>query len=307
MSAARTFQLVGVPYTSMAAPGGIANAISVYRDLDLAERLAELGVADDGDMNLPAPSGARGRSGLLNEEALDYLVEATHETVHSIRDRGRVPLVIGGDCPVLLGGLASIGPGTGPGLVMIDGHEDAWPPSLSETGEASDSELGIALGLISDLPPTLAAWTPLVAGSRVALLGPRDSEEIAEGGATSVAPRVAFFLDDRGIADRGPGRAAVEALEAVGEGEVWLHIDLDVLSSTEFPAADYLQPDGLDWSELYELAATVLASPDAAGLSIAIYNPDRDPGGALARKVVDFVVRLVKGASEPRWRSVTDR
>jgi len=293
----RPFQLVGVPYTSMAGRGGIANAISVFRDLDLAERLAELGVADEGDMKLKEPSGVRGPSGLLNEQALDHLVETTHELVHAIRDRGRIPLMIGGDCPVLLGGLASIGPRTGPGLVMIDGHEDAWAPSLSETGEASDSELGIALGLISDLPPTLAAWTPLVVGSRVALLGPRDADEIADRRAVSVAPQVAYFLDGRGITDRGPGRAATEALEAVGEGEVWLHIDLDVLASTEFPAADYLQPDGLNWSELEELAATVLAAPDLAGVSVAIYNPDRDPGHAVARKVVDFVVRMVDESS----------
>jgi arginase len=136
-----------------------------------------------------------------------------------------------------------------------------------------------------------------VAGSRVALLGPRDSDEIADRDATSVATQVAFFLDDRGITDRGPVPAAVEALKAVGEGEVWLHIDLDVLSSTEFPAADYLQPDGLSWAELEELAATVLAAPNLAGVSIGIYNPDRDPGRAVARKVVDFVVRIVEKSS----------
>jgi Arginase family len=176
-----------------------------------------LGVEDEGDMTLKGPSGVRGPSGLLNEEALDHLVERTHATVHSIRDRGRIPLMVGGDCPVLLGALASIGPGTGPGLVMLDGHEDAWPPSLSETGEASDSELGIALGLISDLSPTLAAWTPLVAGPRVALLGPRDSDEIAKRGGTPVAPHVALFLDDRSVTARGPERSAVEALERSGK------------------------------------------------------------------------------------------
>jgi arginase len=248
-------------------------------------------------MKLEAPNGVRGPSGLLNEQALDHLVETTHELVHAIRDRGGIPLLVGGDCPVLLGGLASIGPGTGPGLVMVDGHEDAWPPSLSDTGEASDSELGIALGLISDLPPTLADWTPLVAGSRVALLGPRDADEIADRGVMSVASLVAFFLDARGITDRGPVRAAAEALTAVGEGEVWLHLDLDVLSSAEFPAADYPQPGGLSWSELEQLAATVLAAPDLAGVSVAIYNPDRDPGRAVARKVVDFVVRMVAESS----------
>jgi arginase len=288
------FELVGVPYTSMAEPGGIANAISVFRDLDLAERLARLGVEDDGDLDLREPSGTRGPSGLLNEQALDHLVETTHTTVHAIRDRGRIPLMVGGDCPVLLGGLASIGPGTGPGLVMADGHEDAWPPSLSDTGEASDSELGIALGLISELPPTLAKWTPLVAGPRVALLGPRDSDEITERGAASVAPQVALFLDDRQVRERGPERAAVAALEAIGEGEFWLHIDLDVLSSTDFPAADYLQSGGISWSELHELAAAVLAGPGLAGISVVIYNPDRDPTLAVAPRVVDFVVRIVE-------------
>jgi arginase len=293
------FQLIGVPYTSMAEPGGIANAISVFRGLGLAERLAKLGVGDDGDMTLEDPSGARGPSGLLNEHALDHLVETTHETVHSVRDRGRIPLVVGGDCPVLLGALASIGPGTGPGLLMVDGHEDAWPPSLSETGEASDSELGIALGLISDLPPTLAKWTPLVAGSRVALLGPRDSAEITEKGAVSVAPHVALFLDDRGVTERGPERAALAALDSIGEGEFWLHIDLDVLSSADFPAADYLQPGGLNWAELQQIAATVLASPQLAGVSVVIYNPDRDPSSTVAPMVVDFVVRMVEESTSP--------
>lgn len=288
------FELVGVPYTSMAESGGIANAISVLRDVGLAERLARLGVDDGGDMGLKEPSGTRGPSGLLNEQALDHLVETTHTTVHAIRDRGRVPLMVGGDCPVLLGGLASIGPGTGPGLVMVDGHEDAWPPPLSDTGEASDSELGIALGLISDLPPTLARSTPLVAGGRVAVLGPRDSDEIAERGAASVAPHVALFCDDRQVLDRGPERAAGEALEAIGEGEFWLHIDLDVLSSADFTAADYLQPGGLSWSELHELATTVLAAPGLAGISVVIYNPDRDPALTVAPMVVDFVVGIVE-------------
>jgi arginase len=288
------FELVGVPYTSMARPGGIANAISVFRELGLAERLARLGVADLGDMELREPSGTRGPSGLLNEHALDHLVETTHTTVHAIRDRERVPLMMGGDCPVLLGGLASIGPGTGPGLVMVDGHEDAWPPSRSDTGEASDSELGIALGLISELPPTLAKWTPLVAGRRVALLGTRDSDEMTERGVDSVAPHVGLVLHDRQVRERGPERAAVEAVEAIGQGEFWLHIDLDVLSSADFPAADYLQPGGLSWSELDELAAAALSAPGLAGVSVVIYNPDRDPGLTVAPKVVDFAVRIVE-------------
>ena len=60
------WELTGVPYTSMKEPGGIARAISVLRAEGLAERLAEVGVGDAGDLVLAAPDGDRGPSGLLN-------------------------------------------------------------------------------------------------------------------------------------------------------------------------------------------------------------------------------------------------
>ena len=187
-----SWELVGVPYTSMARPGGIAEAIGVLRSVGLAERLGDRGVRDAGDLRLEGPSGQRGPSGLLNEQALSRLVVTTRDMVRAVHGRDRVPLLLGGDCPVFLGALAAIAGGErAHGLIMIDGHEDAWPPELSETGEASDSELGIALGTISvALPPPLDEWVPLVDPAHVALLGPRDAREIARGGATSVRSRV---------------------------------------------------------------------------------------------------------------------
>ena len=65
---------------------------------------------------------------------------------------------------------------------MLDGHEDAWLPSQSPTGEASDSELAIALGLVTGgLPAPLDRLVPLLDGSDVALIGPRDRAEIDAG------------------------------------------------------------------------------------------------------------------------------
>lgn len=32
------------------------------------------------------------------------------------------------------------------GLIFVDGHEDAWDPHRSGTGEAADSEIALALG-----------------------------------------------------------------------------------------------------------------------------------------------------------------
>src|ERR671918_686848 len=101
------WELIGVPYTSMARPGGIAEAIGALRSAGLAERLAGLGVPDTGDMELDAPSGERGPSGLLNEQALAQLVVTTRDLVSAAHGRDRAPLLVGGDCPVLLGALAA--------------------------------------------------------------------------------------------------------------------------------------------------------------------------------------------------------
>jgi hypothetical protein len=90
---------------------------------------------------------------------------------------------------------------------MIDGHEDAWPPELSETGEASDSELAIALGRVDErLPSPLDELTRLVDPEHVALLAPRDATAVAEGGTSSVRPDVACFLDDREVRGKGASR-----------------------------------------------------------------------------------------------------
>src|SRR5262249_61140760 len=121
-------------------------------------------------------------------------VEATRGRVHTARRSGRRALLVGGDCAVVLGALAALANESEVGLVMLDGHEDAWPPSLSPTGEASDSELAIALGIVSDrLPAPFDRFVPLLHRGNVALLGPRDSAEIRSKGVGSIRDEVSFF------------------------------------------------------------------------------------------------------------------
>jgi arginase len=229
------WRMVGVPYTSMRLPGGIARAIEVLRSRDLAVRLARLGVADAGDLRLQDPAGVRGASGLLNEAALAELVEATREaTLRARRQGGRI-LLVGGDCPVMLGALAALREhAEAPvGLVMLDGHEDAWLPSQSPTGEASDSELGIALGLVSEsLPAPLDRLVPLLNPADVALLGPRDRAEIEAAGGRSLRGQVGLYLDaDESRQAENPGGSALHQLDV---SEFWLHVDLDVLATDAF-------------------------------------------------------------------------
>jgi arginase len=282
--------LIGVPYTSMAKPGGIAEAIRVLREAGLAEELAtRADVHDAGDLDPTEGNPVRGASGLLKEDALTQLVESIELAAGRSLDRGRRPLLVGADCPVLLGALAAGRERHGEvGLLLVDGHEDAWPPRASDTGEASDSEVAIALGAVENLPQRLERRMPVLAPEDVAMLGPRDREELEAANVESLRSKVALFRDDREVSAHGAAASAHDATAALGH-PFWLHLDLDVLRTEDFPAADYLQPGGLTWAELSEIAAVVLAHERCLGASIVIYNPDLDHGRTTAARVVRFI------------------
>jgi arginase len=291
------FELIGVPYTSAAEPGGIATAIRVLREAGIVESLgARADVDDGGDLELLEGTGERGPSGLLNERALGRLVTATRDAVTRSLERGRRPLLVGGDCPVLLGALAA---GRAvrrkPGLLLIDGHEDAWPPERSPSGEASDSEVGIALGRAAAVPAPLDDLVPLLTPDGLAMLGPRDRRELEEEAVQTLDGTVALFLDDGAVRAGGATaapRRAIAALDPASDS-FWLHVDLDVLRTDDFPAVDYLQPGGLSWRELLEIVAPALADQRCFGCSVVIYNPELDPDRTSAARLVRFLSDLV--------------
>lgn len=296
-------ELIGVPFTSMAAPGGIARAVDVLRSAGLVERLRAAGeIHDAGDLAVLEGDGVRGRSGLLNEAGLARLVVATREAVASALGHRRLPVLVGGDCPVLLGALASTRDRHGScGLLFVDGHEDAWPPARSMTGEASDSELAIALGSVdTPLPQPLAHLVPLLPPQAVAMLGPRDRAELERDGVPSLSGTVALFRDDEALRAEGPSAAARQAIEVVARAApaFWLHIDLDVLRTDQLAAVDYPQPGGLTWSELQQITTTAAGDRSCAGASIAIYNPDKDQGTEGASRLIAFAAGLVATARD---------
>jgi len=182
--------LIGVPANSSGTVDGVARAPAALRQRGLATALARHpGFTDAGDLALPVPVPVRGPSGLLAEDALVAIIGQVAQAVAAARRRGRFPLLLGGDCPVILGALAALqAEADRPGLLFVDGHEDAWPPRVSPTGEAADCELGLALRLFdAGLSPQLRAVLPRLDPADVAAVGPRDMGELAGLTATALA------------------------------------------------------------------------------------------------------------------------
>jgi arginase len=293
----RTIGLLGVPTNSAGTIDGVARGPLVLREEGLVEALLRHAkVHDYGNVTLPDPSSTReSRSHVIDPDGLDALVARVREAVAPILDNGHLPLVIGGDCPLLLGCLAASSGRDRVGLLFVDGHEDAYLPVQSSTGEAADMELAFALGLAdASWSPELATLLPLVAPADVQILGARDAESLRAEGVASLRERVALVDGERLAAD--PARIAASACASLPD-PWWFHLDLDVLSTEALPAIDYPQPGGLGWDEL-AVVATAALSAGPRGWDVTIYNPDLDPTRVHARRIVRFLGSVIEQVAD---------
>jgi arginase len=85
-----------------------------------------------------------------------------------------------------------------------------------------------------------------------------------------------------------------------GGGPILVHLDVDLLDPAVMPAKEPVTGGvGLTWEEAADLVTALLASPRVVALEVCEYNPDRDPGGACGRQLVE----LLAGAVTRRFRA----
>lgn len=289
-------ELIGAPFDGFGRVGHQARAAEALRDAGLEGAFGEREVGRT-DFTLPDADPARAAgSGLMNEAALLALVEALCERVGAALAAGRFPLVYGAECSVLLGAISALRDHHGrAGLVFVDGHEDTTPLDVSPDGEAANMEVGLLLGITGKLAPaSLRRRLPALEPAALAMLGPRDHALRHTLNLASLADRGVSFRGWESIA-ADPVQHARRAVDHVRRTAPawWLHTDLDVLAQDIFTAGrvpdDDDQPGGLEWSQLTELTAAALACGGCAGWSIAIYDPEQDPDGTEARRIVQYV------------------
>ena len=116
------------------APSGLglrAAGVEGLGDALLGRGLAEALDARTATTVAPLPgSGVRDpASGVLNgPEVVAYAVSLA-DALGTVLDAGDVPLVLGGDCSVLLGGTLALRRRDRAGLLFLDGHADFYQPS----------------------------------------------------------------------------------------------------------------------------------------------------------------------------------
>ena len=229
----------------------------------------------------------------LNASGIASYSQALADVVGEVMDRGEFPVVLGGDCSILLGNLLALKRRGRYGLLFMDGHADFYNPEANPSGEAASMELAFATGRGPGLLTNVEGRGPLVNDEDVVAFGFRDAEEQAAFGSQPLPPQL-YAIDLLRIHSRGVTLAARDAVAHLTrdhgpDNGFWLHVDADVLDDAIMPAVDYRLPDGLSWEELTTAIRIATESHRVVGLDVTIYNPKLDPTGAGALGLTNII------------------
>jgi arginase len=281
-------------------PGGVERLPEALLEAGLADAL---GARRAGVVTPPPYEPMRdSTTGLLNPTGLREYAHHLADATGDVLDGGEVPVVLGGDCSILLGNLLALRRRGRYGLLFVDGHADFYQPEAEPNGEAASMDLALATGRGPGVVADLEERGALVLDEDVVVFGRRDAEEAERAGSRRIEDTAIAVLDLPAVRDRGARVAAHDALTRLGRSDLagfWIHLDCDVLDDAVMPAVDYRLPDGLSWNELETVIRAAIQSGATVGLEVTIFNPSLDTDGAIARALVACLVSALERDGRP--------
>jgi arginase len=283
-----SYAIVEAPSVLGLFPGGVETLPSALLEAGLADAL---GARRAGQvMPPPYDPTVDAETGLLNPIGLQEYSPRLADATGDVLDAGEVPVVLGGDCSILLGTMLALRRRRGRhGLLFLDGHADFYQPEAEPTGEAASMDLALATGRGPRAVADLEGRGPLVRDEDVVQLGRRDAEEAERDGSRRIEDTEITVVDLAALHERGVDEAARHVVEHLCRPELdgfWLHLDCDVVDDALMPAVDYRLPGGLSWEELETVIRMARESDQMVGVEVTIFNPKLDPEGSIARALV---------------------
>ncbi len=172
------------------------------------------------------------------------------------------PLVVSGDCTTSLGVLAGLQrAGRDAGIVWFDAHADFHTEATTTSGYLGGMPLALAAGVGTPTLPDALGLRP-VPPSRVVLVDARDTDP----------------PEHRLLADAGIGTRPVADLAAADlpEGELYLHVDLDVCDPGDVPELLFPTPGGPPLDDVLAAVGRVLGTGRVVAVGLAAtWHQDR--------------------------------
>lgn len=275
---------------------GTWRAPQALSEAGLIETLSPLKVVD---LDRPAYStepqpGTR----LRNGNAIRSFNLGLAEVVAGALRRGEFPLVVGGDCAVLLGALAGARRSGPLALVHVDGHSDFRHPGNYDVDASLGSAAGMDLALATGRgEPLLTDWpeiaSPLVADEQVVQIGERENRD-PDFAWPDINSTAMTLIDVFAVRELGAAKVLEKTWTTLARTgwPYWVHFDVDALDQTVMPAVDSPGSPGIDPDDLVAILAALVADPRCTGMDMTIFDPDLDPTGGLAVLLVSLLGQM---------------
>jgi arginase len=291
----RTIHVLDAPSNlglRMPKPGVVPGCYKMAGALRDTELLLKLSAEDSGYVVPPRYdiSDWSPGDGVFNAEAMAQYTVRLADRVNSIIGRNHFPLVLGGDCSILLGAGLALKRLDRYGLVYFDGSADFLRLAQAcRIGAAAGETLALVTGRGQADLTNIQDSGPYFDDRDVVVLGNReDDEDVANLADAGILGYTAPEIQELGA------EPIITSIFQKFDGLAgfWVHLDVDVLDIEVMPAADAPDPGGLQYSELIELLRPLLADERCLGMNVTIYDPDLDPDGEYAQDLSKMLVAV---------------
>jgi arginase len=273
-------------------PDRIPGCWRLPQALRLEGLVARLDAVDGGRVEPPAYTPDRDATGTRNGLAIAGYSVRLADRLGELLDAGAFPLLLGGDCSILLGPMLALRRRGRYGLAFVDGHLDfRHPENSTQLSAVAGEDLAVVTGRGPEALAGLEGRRPLVPDADVVALGHHDPDPAwYRDVTTSTGITVIGAAQIRGDGAAEAAAKALTILEGRSVDGFWIHVDVDVLDRQVMPAVDSPEPGGLDYRELVNLLRALSASDLAVGAEVTIFDPDLDRDGHLAQELATAVV-----------------
>lgn len=292
---AKNIVLLGSPTSAAALRAGLERAPAALRAAGIADRLKAAGfhVTDHGDtatyLSQPDDEHPRARNVSAILKSLNDLRPRVEVAVKS----GALPLILTGDCISVLAVIA----GTrryyrNVSLMYVDRDADLNVPATTPSGCVDGMVISQVIG--RGAPELVRFWgePPLVREPDVALFGFERLDPPEEQYLVASPLRRHPSLEVSTVGAAAAARLALERVHAA-KHEFILHFDVDVINGEEFPWTNFPGAGGLSLNEVRDALRVFVSQPNLAAFEVAGYNPDLDPDGQGARKLIDLLADVL--------------
>ena len=272
-------------------PSGVERLPEALLQAGLATRLQ----AETGSKLRPSAYDDRRdpTTSMLNPSGIADFARSLADEITTALNDATFPLVLGGDCSILVGNALALRRRGTFGLMFLDGHADFYQPEASPTGQGADMDLALVTGRGPAVVVNIDGFDRYFHDENVAVLGFRDGDEQASNGCQDVRNTEILSIDLARLREIGAGAATQQSLARLahsGLAGFWIHLDVDVLDDAVMPAVDFRLPGGVSFTELGALLSAAVRSGRCVGMDVTIFNPTLDPDGSIARNLVNCLV-----------------